>query len=229
MDACQVLIDHLDRRADARPVAQAVGAGGIGGERRLGCGESRGIARGHDRELAGLGADLATRDRRVQEPAAGFGEPGADGLGGSRRHGAVEDDRGACGQAGRGTGLAEQHIIGLRGGCYDEDQECHVARGLGRARHGFAAAFGERRSRLLSDIEAAHRMAAPDQVERHGEAHGSHSDEPDRPLVAHICSTLPSTEIAWPEMLAAAGLQRKATMAATSSAVTLRRKETRSR
>jgi hypothetical protein len=178
MHASQELVHHLHAGADAGPVAQTEHAAGHRGQDRLGRGKRLLRARGHDGERAGLCTHRAAGDGCIEERVAGSGEALAQCGREGGWDGAVEDHRRIFGGGRQRLG---QRRLGLTCRCHHQDEQRYVLTGRARAGAGLPAALGEAALGLRVHIEAAHGQPGPDQMECHGQPHGTQPDEAHRP------------------------------------------------
>ena len=75
--------------------------------------------------------------------------------------------------------MLEQHRFGLLAGHDHQPQQLGVARGVGGAGRGLPAGGHQRVGGPGAHVEAAHRVAGLDEVDRHRHAHRAQADESD--------------------------------------------------
>ena len=136
----------------------------------------------HEGERAGLGADDAAGDRRVDGAVAGRdGESAASRASSTaiveqsmkRVPGAATSSR-PGGAAGAAVGVEEVLAAGQHG-----QHDGGACRGLGRRPGGGNAVLPGGVERRRDDVEAGHRVAGLDQVDGHGSAHVAEAQEGD--------------------------------------------------
>ena len=189
MHAGEELVDHLDLRALARPIAQAVDLGRNRREHVLARSERRRGARGHDRHLARRRLGGAAGDRRVEHEEAAPGEPLAEALGEVGRRGDAQDHDATGGHRGRGAVRAEQHAFGLLGVDDEDRDDAGLRTELRRARARNAAGGGKGVERVASHIAGGGGETRPQQRARSAHAHRAESDDPDRSC-CHVSPSL---------------------------------------
>ena len=159
-DQCDVLANQFEQRLDAV--------------------KNRLWSADHDGQAAGLGADLAARDWRVEVVAAQRVDPGGKGLGLDRRDAAHVNHGLASGQSGGHTALAEQHLCDVGRVRQHHEDDVSLLGHLTRA--GADGRAGQLGRHLAAGIDE---QAVPslEQVTRHRRTHDAQSDEAQLELV----------------------------------------------
>ena len=194
MDSGQQLVDHLERRADARAVSELVNHGGDRIQNRTRARKGFWASRGHHSQLPqrGLGRAAADGGVQIEQPRRGglFGEaPRIVG-----RHRRRSDDDAARLHRARGGLAPEQRRLGLSR--VDDDDQRDV--GIGERIRGALGRPAAGRSELVRrdaiQIEAGDVDTALGDGLSHAEAHRSQADHTrlDSPGARHaLCCSDP--------------------------------------
>ena len=199
----QVLVDHLDGRAHARPVAQPVDLAGHRVEQAAGRSKGLGPARGHHRHLAGGGLDRTARDRGVDQPQPKGLQAGLP----QRRQRGVDRGRADHHRAGlqvrRQARVTKQQGFSL--GRSDHQHQHHIAgrRQLGHAGGDPAAGLGNGGVGGRVQVEAPGGDAARQCRERRAPAHRAQADHAE-------CGGGGHDGLAWPWLATAAAARAAA-------------------
>ena len=188
MHAGQQLVDHLDRGALPRLVAQAVEAACDRLEHGLAAGEGFRPARGHHGHLPGGRLRRTARYRRVDQVQTQGVQPCAELLRELGRYGGAGDHHRAGQQLGRRSLLAEQHDLGLLRIDHHDHQRIDDRPERRRRLGAMTARVDHLLHRFRPHVAGVHLEARAQQ--RLGDAH-SHRAQTDHTHPAHLVDHRP--------------------------------------
>ena len=182
MHAGQQLVDHLDRGAGARRVAQSIDLLRHRFQHRLAAVEGCGRTGRHDRQFTGGGLGRATGNGRIEQHDIAAGQSLPECLGVVGRHGAAKHDDAARAHRLHGAVISEQHLLGLIGVDDRHEDDAAGCAKLARTAEAGGALVRQLLHGRRTHVVHANSMSGARQRPGHAAAHCSETDDANEVL-----------------------------------------------